>query len=185
MFTTNHSSIGQKNKEFATCFNKPKGGEVHVPNFWQLILIPIKKIGLVLNCLFFQLIIIKHVITILNVLCVVFWCWIKSSWIYSWIPQKKWEESENLYSKNKALLNILVPSFTSGLFMDTKKLRYQKMYVHIFMLKKILHYLDDLSSVTFDEEELIEWKNQWFFHIWYFNKEHIIKPCNVTLSNIF
>ena len=52
------------------------------------------------------------------------------------------------------------------------------------MLKnKLLIYLDGLLSIMFEEEEPMNSKNQWFFHIRDFNKEHVIQPYKVTISN--
>ena len=45
-------------------------------------------------------------------------------------------------------------------------------------------YLDGLFTIIFDEEETMRRINEWFFHIWDFNKEHIIQPYNATISNI-
>ena len=54
---------------------------------------------------------------------------------------------------------------------------------HHYVDKK-LGYLDGLLTIMFDESELMNRKNKWFFHILDLNKEHIIQPYNITISNI-
>ena len=54
---------------------------------------------------------------------------------------------------------------------------------HHYVEKK-LHYLNALLSIISEKEGPMNRKNQWFFHIREFNKEYIIQPYNVTISNI-
>ena len=56
--------------------------------------------------------------------------------------------------------------------------------LHHHVKNKRLHYLDGLLSIMCDEEDRRNRKNQWFFHIRNVDKEHIIQPYNVTISNL-
>ena len=66
-----------------------------------------------------------------------------------------------------------------------KKLMIQTMLLtHHYSDNKLLDYLDGLLSIMFDESDLINRTNQWFYNIRDFNKEHIIQISNVTIYNI-
>ena len=49
--------------------------------------------------------------------------------------------------------------------------------------KTLLNYLDGVLSIMFDEVYLMNRTSKWFCHIQNFNKEHFIRPYNVTESN--
>ena len=51
---------------------------------------------------------------------------------------------------------------------------------HNYTKKQFWKHLDGLLFVMFDEVDLTNRKNQWFYHIKICNKEHVIQPYNVT-----
>ena len=54
---------------------------------------------------------------------------------------------------------------------------------HYYVEKKWLNCLDGFLSIMIDKEDILIRTNQCFFPIRAFNKEHVIHPKNVTISN--